>query len=257
MVHTVMALARLLIPPDALEQNQINIRGRDALHLAGPLRMRPGQKLHVYASHTGTDYLICLTAVAPDLVQGDIEEETAKPDQLDPQPVVLLQAILHSDMELTVAAATELGVEEIIPVLTGRSLTSATEKRHKQVTRWQKTAADAAATSWRTHIPVILPVMTLEEALKRQSPTSIIACHVHPATRPLTETVPASGAISLVIGPEGGLAPPDVALLEKYGAAFSHLGNRPMRARVAAPLALALVRQVTGGWKEAPEELED
>ena len=60
---------------------------------------------------------------------------------------------------------------------------------------------------------------------------------------------PADTKLALVIGPEGGLAPEEVARLLDAGAHVATLGPRILRTETAPVAALAVLMQLSGNWK--------
>jgi 16S rRNA (uracil1498-N3)-methyltransferase len=126
-------------------------------------------------------------------------------------------------MDAAVEALAEVGAAEVWPLLTRRTVARPdAERAARRVERWRAVAREAAALAGRARpVPVHAP-QRLEEALA------------------------ALGAgdrrrLALVIGPEGGLAPEELAAIRAAGGEEVHLGARVLRARLAGAVAVAVL----------------
>ena len=69
------------------------------------------------------------------------------------------------------------------------------------------------------------------------------------ATVPLsTVELPAAGEIVLVVGPEGGITPDELAAFEAAGAQAVRLGSSVLRTSTAGPAAIAVLNVRLGRW---------
>ena len=60
--------------------------------------------------------------------------------------------------------------------------------------------------------------------------------------------LPASGEIVLVVGPEGGVAPEELAVLAAAGAVAARLGTEVLRTSTAGVAALSVLAARLGRW---------
>jgi len=169
-----------------------------------------------------------------------------------PSPrLVLVQALAKGDRdELAVQAATELGVDEIVPWQAARSVVVwAGERGERSRRRWEATARAAAKQSRRAHLPEIRP--TVDGAgLARLVRAATMTLVLHEdATEPLTGVVlPEEGEVLLVVGPEGGLDPAEFDLLGAAGGRAVRLGSEVLRTSTAGPAAVVALAVRSGRW---------
>jgi 16S rRNA (uracil1498-N3)-methyltransferase len=143
-------------------------------------------------------------------------------------------------MDWLVEKATELGVASIQPLLAERSvLRLVGERAQKKQAHWQGVAIAACEQCGRNRVPTVHPVLPLAAWLAAQARPGCILS-LRPGTRPLA-SLPASPELTLLSGPEGGLAPAEEDAAVARGWTPVHLGPRVLRAETAPLAALALL----------------
>ncbi len=221
------------------------IVGDDAAHITKSLRMRVGEGLTV-CDGVGFDYACEIETIAPGEVTLRVMEKT--PSVSEPSVrVTLYQGLPKSDkMEWIIQKAVEMGVSEIVPVETARSIAKIDKNNDRKQQRWQRIAAEAAGQSGRGILPTVSSPLTFAEAAKRMANERTLVFY-EGGGEPVSALVeqPLS-SVSIVIGPEGGFAPEEVALLCENGAKAATLGPRILRCETAPIAALALVMGFTG-----------
>lgn len=223
------------------------ITGTDAAHIAGPLRMRPGEPLTV-CDGAGNDYSCVIERVDSAEVLLRVLEK--KRSESEPSlEAHLYQALAKGDkFELIVQKAVELGVREITPVLTARCVSRPDEKSMaKKVGRYQKIAAEAAKQSGRAVIPRVHPLLPLNQALSQMAEYELPLLFYEAGGRPLRETVsPALRRVALLVGSEGGFEPEEVDKAAACGVRIATLGPRILRCETAPLAALSVLMALTG-----------
>ena len=168
---------------------------------------------------------------------------------------VLVQALAKNDRDLqAVEAATELGVDEIVPWQAQRSIVQWRGERAQRAHRkWVALAAAAAKQSRRPSVPTVAEAVDLRDLVRRvESAASTFVLHEQ-AAEPLAEaTLPPSGDVLLVVGPEGGIAPAEVESLVAAGAVAVRMGRYVLRSSSAGPAALAVL-SAAARWRDAQE----
>ncbi len=141
--------------------------GADARHIAGALRMTPGEAL-ILCDGQGTDYACTLTAVERERVT--LAVDAAAPNRTEPTlAVTLYMGLPKGDkLEWVIQKAVELGVTAIVPVMTARSIARVEGKdTAKKQERWQRIADEAAGQSGRGIRPRVEFPLRRKEALPR------------------------------------------------------------------------------------------
>jgi 16S rRNA (uracil1498-N3)-methyltransferase len=178
------------------------------------------------------------------------------PALIDPGPalrVVLVQALPKGERsELAVDLATEAGVDTIVPWQAARCVarwTGSPDKAIRGRERWQSVAREAAKQSRRTRVPTVLPLASTTQVAQLVG-RSAGALVLHEAgSSPLTSApIPDTGELVLVVGPEGGIAPEELAAFTDAGAAEVRLGREVLRTSTAAAVALGALGVLTGRW---------
>ncbi|GAB3767712.1 16S rRNA (uracil(1498)-N(3))-methyltransferase [Ramlibacter monticola] len=144
-------------------------------------------------------------------------------------------------MDWLVEKATELGVASIQPLLAERSvLRLAGERAEKKQAHWQAVAVAACEQCGRNRVPVVHPVQPLVAWVAAQGKPGFVLS-LREGTQALARAAASLGEVTLLSGPEGGLAPAeeDAALARGWQAV--HLGPRVLRAETAPLAALAVL----------------
>ena len=150
-----------------ISETQITLNGEDVNHIKNVLRMKPGEEL-IICDGEGTDHYCRIASYEGNCVTADILESFESKSELDTK-IYLFQGMPKKDkMELIIQKAVELGVYEIIPVMTKRVIVKLDDakKEARKLERWQSIAESAAKQSGRGIIPEIVEVMNFKQALE-------------------------------------------------------------------------------------------
>ncbi|MEV7000661.1 16S rRNA (uracil(1498)-N(3))-methyltransferase [Streptomyces sp. NPDC093982] len=180
---------------------------------------------------------------------GAVAEEPAQ------QPrITVVQALPKGDRgELAVETMTETGVDAIVPWAAARCITQwKGERGAKALGKWRATAREAGKQSRRVRFPEVAEAATTKQVAALLADADFAAV-LHEerdyGSEPLaTAELPAEGEIVLVVGPEGGVAPEELALFEEAGAKAYRLGRTVLRTSTAGTAATALLLGRTGRW---------
>ncbi|MEE9964374.1 MAG: 16S rRNA (uracil(1498)-N(3))-methyltransferase [Propionicimonas sp.] len=155
---------------------------------------------------------------------------------------VAVQALPKGDRaELAVEVLTELGIDEIVPWQATRSVVRwAPDRVERGLTRWRSCAREAAKQSRRFRVPTVsMPMTTAELALRIEQTALTVVLH-ETAETPLADlTLPASGEIMFIVGPEGGLTDEEVATFTAAGGRTALIADAVLRTSTAGVVALA------------------
>ena len=170
----------------------------------------------------------------------------------EPSPrFVLVQALAKGDRdEQAVEAATELGVDVVVPWQASRSIVRwRADKADKGRQRWLAVVTAAAKQARRARLPVVEPLERMPGVRARVAAATLALVLHEDGTHPLAGLgLPASGDVVLVVGPEGGIAPEELQAFEEAGARVVRLGSEVLRSSSAGPAALAVLN-VASRWR--------
>ena len=245
-----MALHFLLDDPtDARVGDAVTLTGSEAHHAAAVRRVRSGEQVTV-GDGRGAWLTGECEAVTPREVVVRITHRIDTP-AATPR-IVLAQALAKGDRdELAVQAATELGVDEIVPWQAARSISRwDSAKAAKGRTRWASIVREAAKQAHRAWIPEVAALESTA-VLAARGAASVIVVLEPTASRRLTELglrADDPRDLVLVVGPEGGIAPEELEAFERSGATLARLGDTVLRTSTAGPAALAVVSAALHRW---------
>ncbi len=232
--------------------------GEDAHHLARVLRVKPGDLLTA-TDGQGRLYRLTVTALAAGTVSALVlgEEE----DRTEPAVrITLYQSILKGEkMDWVLQKGTELGIAAFVPCLSLRTVARPEPELYsKKQERWQKIVTAAAKQSARGLIPTVRPVTPWTELQELLAGHPAVVAWEGERTfslRTALDQLAVAGPpseLSLIIGPEGGLAPAEVEQLAAWGAVPVSLGPRILRAETAGPVTAALILYHFGALDPVP-----
>lgn len=228
--------------------SDLALSATQARQIASVLRLAPGEMVVLVADGQELDYR--LDRVSPSAVTGTVVAQRAAPAEPRVRLVLALPLLRGEHSELVLESATQLGVARFVPYTSSRSV--ATELSAERRRRWERIAREAVETSARARLPEIGPVMRWP-ALFQDLEGDLLVAWEEERTLQLGDAVPrGSDAVSLVIGPEGGLTQEEVAFAERSGARIVSLGRRPLRAETAAISAVAQLMAALDRDGDAP-----
>lgn len=165
--------------------------------------------------------------------------------------VTVVQALPKGDRgELAVETMTEVGVDAIVPWAAARCITQWKGDRGvKALGKWRATAREAGKQSRRVRFPEVAEAATTKQVAGLLAGADFAAVLHESGDEPLaTAELPSTGDIVLVVGPEGGVAPEELALFEEAGAQAYRLGRSVLRTSTAGTAAAAVLLARTGRW---------
>ena len=233
-------MPRLFVTREQASGDRLSVDGDAARHLAGPLRVRPGELILV-VDDGGVEHGVRVDAVERARVDGTVV--WSRPASGEPRlRLSVIQALIR-EIDEVVAGLAEVGVAGIHPVVAERSVSRPDpERAGSRHRRWAGIAREAAELAHRAAIPSVHALTTLDSALAElPAGTRILACTVE-ADAPLARAeIDPTRPAALVIGPEGGFTHAEVDLLLAAGAERVHLGPRVLPARLAGVVAAGLL----------------
>jgi len=222
-----------------------------ARHACRALRLRVGDALVLFDG-SGGEYACCITEVGRDRVAVELGEwqDVERESSL---AISLVQALQTGEkMDLTVQKAVELGVARIVPVTSRRSVLRLDgERALRRVEHWRGIAVSACEQCGRNRLPEVLAPVVLERWLGQPGRPGDLRLMLDPASpHTLNDLTPphCGGALEVLIGAEGGLAPEESRLAESAGFVSVRLGPRILRTETAGLATLAAIQCLWGDF---------
>ncbi|MDN3494413.1 16S rRNA (uracil(1498)-N(3))-methyltransferase [Planococcus sp. APC 4015] len=243
-----MALHFLLdTPATQVVGDDVVLTGAEAHHAATVRRVRVGEQVTV-----GDGRGVWLTGECASLGPREVVVRVTDRAEVAPAAprLVLVQALAKGDRdELAIQAATELGVDEIVPWQAARSVSRwDAAKADKGRARWTTIVREAAKQAHRAWVPDVSALATTKTLAGRAAASRVYILEPT-AARALTEIDLAGDAeVVLVVGPEGGIAAEELDVLVHAGATPVRLGRTVLRTSTAGPAALAVASTALGRW---------
>ncbi|HHY82168.1 MAG TPA: 16S rRNA (uracil(1498)-N(3))-methyltransferase [Clostridiales bacterium] len=237
---------RFFIRPENIDGNTAVITGDDAHHISKVLRMEAGEEI-ILCNSQGLDYKAVISKVENGKVYAGLTESSPAPAEPGVR-VTLYQGLPKaSKMETIVQKCVELGIYEIIPICTSRTVVRLSDKKdgEKKAARWQKIAEEAAKQCGRGIIPHVGNPVSFEQAVKDCCSDLKILLWEEEKERSLRNVLYNQAAnihtAAILIGPEGGLEKQEASLAEQYGWVTATIGPRILRTETAGMAVLAAI----------------
>ncbi len=229
------------------------LAGPEGRHAATVRRSRVGEHLAV-TDGTGRWSAGPVLAVGRDQLTLDLGEPVAEPP---PRPsVTVVQALPKGERsELAVELATEAGADVIVAWSASRCVAKwVGEKAGRGVQRWRQVAKEAAKQSRRTRFPRVDELHDTGAVAARIAASAAagglaVLLHEAEAKHFATLELPTDGELLVVIGPEGGISPEEIATFTAAGAVAVRLGPEVLRTSTAAAVALGAIGVRTARWR--------
>ena len=240
-------MQNFFVETSSVQDGIIHLSGADVNHMKNVLRMRPGEPVQIQDGQ-GITYTCRISGYEDrEAILEILETRTA--DTELPSALYLFQGLPKGDkMEWIVQKAVELGVGEIIPVLTRRCVSRPDPKSfEKKRVRLARIAAEAAKQSGRGRIPQVREMMDLRPALEEMAARPGAMLFYERSTAPMREVLDRiEGEASLLIGAEGGFDESEVELALSMGIPSLTLDPRILRCETAPMAALSVLMYHTG-----------
>lgn len=246
---------RLYCPTSLHSDEVIDLPAAVAHHAARVLRLREGDPVTLFNGEGGESEAR-LTRIGSRSVSAMVGKHHAV-ERESPLQVTLLQGLAGAErMDYVIQKAVEMGVATIAPVTMARSVTRLdTARAAKRAEHWRSVIVASCEQCGRNRLPLLHPLCEFDAALgSPDDPGATTGAALSLVLSPdegssLTAFDRPSGAIRLLIGPEGGLAPEELAAAHRAGFRNVRLGPRVLRTETAGPAALAAMNALWGDWR--------
>ena len=237
-----MSMTRIFQPSPLSLQAEVELDAQASHHLARVLRAKVGDPVTVFNGEGG-EYHGAITRI--DKKSVIVALQTFLPREAEsPLTLTLAQGISRGEkMDYTIQKAVELGVSQIVPLLTERCTVKLdAERREKRFQHWQSIVVSACEQSGRNRIPALLAPQRLSDWLPTVQADQRFVLAPTANERLQQFSLPKNAHVVLLIGPEGGLSPLEITQSMQHSFSPLLLGPRILRTETAAIAALTALQ---------------
>ncbi|NQT90059.1 MAG: 16S rRNA (uracil(1498)-N(3))-methyltransferase [Candidatus Omnitrophica bacterium] len=236
-------MRRFFLDNKTIRDNRIIIDGQEAHHIKDVIRLKVGDRF-LGLDGAGKVYTLRIRSLT-DKVEAEIEKVSSKCIDV---PKVLLACALpkKSKIDYIVEKATELGVSEIVPMITERTIVKVDKKsRASKQRRWDKIAVEASKQCGRDTLPKIYEPMNFKDALNIAGELGyarkIMPCLCE-GTRSLDKALSGSKKdVAIFIGPEGDFTRQETGLARDNNCDPVSLGPLVLKVDTACIFTVSVV----------------
>lgn len=246
-----------LVPAGRLAGVDVGARvlldGPEGRHAVAVRRLAAGERVDLADGDGTVVEGTVAEVVGRDALAVDVDVVRHEPE---PSPrLVVVQALPKGDRgELAVETMTEVGVDVVVPWQASRSVVQwRGDRGARALERWRSTTREAAKQARRARVPQVAEAGSTKDvvALVRDvvAAGGLAAVLHEEAVEPLAGVpLPAAGDVVLVVGPEGGVSPEELAAFAAAGAVPLRLGPTVLRTSTAGVAALSVLSARLGRW---------
>ena len=238
-IYTAQAMpvgAEILLPEQAGE------------HAVRVLRLERGHPL-ILINGDGCEYDAELASLAKRAVTAVIMK-VREVDREASLSITLAQSIARGEkMDWILQKATELGVSNIVPLVTERTEVKLDEERaERRMAHWDSVIESACEQCGRTTLPALAPPQRIDRWLTALDFNGVRLAMIPDGETTVRELRSTNSGVVVVVGPEGGLSEQDVSMLRQADFFGLKLGPRILRTETAGIAAIAALQAVYGDF---------
>ncbi|HEU4806789.1 MAG TPA: 16S rRNA (uracil(1498)-N(3))-methyltransferase [Homoserinimonas sp.] len=226
--------------------SRVSLEGAEARHAVSVSRVQVGESLRI---GNGSGLVVTGTVEVATPQELSLLVETVDEIAAASPAVWLAQALAKGDRdEMAVQAATELGVDGVIPWASQRSIVKwEGAKVRKGHDRWSAIVREASKQSMRPWIPEVADLASTKVLCSLAAEARMLVLDPQ-AELPLSGVRPDGRDLVLVVGPEGGISDSELEQFVRAGAEPVSLGTPVLRTSTAGPAAIAVLNTALGRW---------
>jgi len=227
------------------ENNCFYLDKEDSKHIRKSLRMKEGDSITI-CDQNGYDYE-CILNFEEDSAVAEIISKKENDTEANVK-ITLYQAMAKGDkFETIVQKSVELGIYEIVPVMTNRCISRPDKKSmKKKIERYNKISLEASKQSGRGIIPKVKNMISFDEALEQMKQDDIMILFYENGGESLKNlNYKNTTTISFMIGSEGGFDALEAEKAREKGISIVGLGKRILRCETAPIAALSALMLLT------------
>lgn len=210
-------------------------------HMLHVLRMKTGDQATLF-NGSGSEFPVTITHIKRSNVSVSVDEPEYISRESSLNTILALAVLKSNAMDAALTRATELGVSEIVPIMTDRCSKPRARDGH-----WQEVIQSSCEQCGRNQLPLLSSMRSFDGWLA-SAPQGLRLLANPLAAGSLKDIASTPSTVSIMIGPEGGLASSEVEAAEHVGFTSIAVGHRILRAETAPAALLALVQYRWGDF---------
>lgn len=242
-----MRQSRIFTPQPLRPETTLVLDGQAGHYLVRVLRLSKGDAVTLF-NGDGADYPAVISDIRSQRVQVRITGSN-EPAGESPLRITLVQAVCRGErMDFVLQKATELGVYRIQPLISQRvEVRLDAARQEKRMLHWQGVVTSACEQSGRAFVPEVRNPVALPDWLgEADAPLALVLDPL--AEDRLSAVQIETGAVAVLVGPEGGFTDDELKAVREKGVQAVSLGPRILRTETAGPAAIAVLQAKSGDF---------
>ncbi len=233
---------------EAIASGDAVITGEDVRHAWKVLRLKIGDRVLVN-DLAGQDYLGEIRLIDKSQVVVRLLETSAVSNE-SPLAVTIYQGLPKGQkMDLIAQKLTELGAHRLVPVIT-RRVVPEVRNDYRKLDRLRRIVLEASKQARRSRIMEVAEPKELSDLTDELSQLDLVLVPYEEMTgqgiAALEPRIRAAASIGVIVGPEGGFEPEEIAALRSRGAEIITLGPRILRTETCALTVTSILQYLAG-----------
>src|SRR5262245_49901020 len=250
-----MQRRRFYAKPSSFTETSVRLDADEARHLTRVLRLCSGARAFVFDGE-GAEYECVVARAAKHEV--DLNLLRRLDDVVEsPLRLTLAQALIKGDkFDWVIQKATELGVSQIVPLVTDhsdikRDIRRAEERAGQRMQRWRRISLEALKQCGRRKIVEIGEPASFADFCESaaQDACLIFSERGGESLSAVSSKLPSVNQLSLCVASEGGWSEGELRKAESCGFTPVSLGSRILRTETAAIVAVSLAQHIFGDMR--------
>ncbi|ONI39111.1 hypothetical protein AN639_06675 [Candidatus Epulonipiscium fishelsonii] len=235
-------MKKFFVYPEQIIDDKITIDGSDYNHIINVFRLKIKDKLLIN-DRQGNEFICIITSVGKLSLIATIEHKFIVSTEPKAK-ITLFQSLIKAEkMELVLQKSVELGVYQIIPIITDRCVVKLeTSKMENKISRWKKIIEAASKQSGRNLIPEIKYPINFNEVTDYTNETDLNIIPYEKENKISLKNILETKLkenINVVIGPEGGFTEEEIYHIKSNNFNCVTLGKRILRSETATLTVIA------------------
>mgnify|MGYP000035325248 CR=1 FL=1 len=229
-----MRTIRGFMPDIEKSSQELKITGEYHNYFKNVLRLKVGEIISVFNDKDSLEYDIEIKEITNKHILVDVLGYELIEKENDYKINLYQSIIKNENFDLVIQKATEMGINNIIPLVTDRT-NHKFDKKHfdKKISRWEKIAQNAAEQCGRVFVPKIKDITTIEN-IDFSNGLNITLCPHTQNSAKIENDIKENNIFNIFIGPEGGFTNDEISLLQQQdNSAVINLGKRILKSETA------------------------